>query len=101
VNTSAGAFTVDGDRWAFVGELAFDDAMSVVEAARALTLPDSGIIDLAGLKHADSSALAVMLALRRRAAAEGRRELRFTSVPPVLDSLAKVYGVDSLLAEEP
>jgi len=97
----AGAFVVAGDSWQFQGVLAFDDAMSVVEAARSLPLPSSGIVDLAGLVHADSSALAVMLALRRRAAAEGHNELRFTSVPPVVDSLARVYGVEHLIAEEP
>ena len=57
-----GAFVVAGDRWQFRGVLAFDDAMSVVEAAQSLPLPNSGTIDLAGLEHADSSALAVMLA---------------------------------------
>jgi ABC-type transporter Mla MlaB component len=97
----AGAFVAEGDGWKFSGVLAFDDAMSVVEAARSLPLPRSGIVDLAGLVHADSSALAVMLALRRRAAAEGHHELRFTSVPPVVDSLARVYGVEHLIAEQP
>jgi len=98
---NAGAFVVDGDRWQFSGELTFDDAMLVVEAARGLPLPSSGIIDLGGLVHADSSALAVMLALRRRAAAEGHPELMFTHVPPMLDSLARVYGVETLIAEVP
>jgi len=99
MNQSAGAFVADGDRWQFRGVLTFDDAMAVVEASRALPLPASGVVDLAGLLHADSSALAVMLALRRRAAAEGHRELRFTSVSPMLDSLARVYGVETLVAE--
>ena len=96
-----GAFVVDGDRWQFSGELTFDDAMPVVQAARALPLPKSGIVDLGGLIHADSSALAVMLALRRRAAAEGQSELTFKNVPPMLDSLARVYGVETLIAESP
>ena len=96
--STAGAFVVDGNRWQFRGALTFDDAMAVVQAARALPLPESGTVDLAGLAHADSSALAVMLALRRRAAAEGGA-LRFTSVPAMLDSLAKVYGVDHVLGD--
>jgi ABC-type transporter Mla MlaB component len=95
--TAAGAFIADGDRWHFRGVLTFDNAMSVVEASRAVPLPASGVVDLEGLLHADSSALAVMLALRRRAAAEGRAELRFTSVSPMLDSLARVYGVETLI----
>jgi phospholipid transport system transporter-binding protein len=101
MSATAGAFVVDGTRWQFRGVLTFDDAMAVVEAARSLPLPESGIVDLAGLAHADSSALAVMLALRRRADDEGRGVLHFTSVPAVLDSLAKVYGVDQLLADTP
>jgi len=99
--TEAGAFVAAGDAWQFEGVMTFDDAMSVVEAAQALPLPPSGIVDLGGLVHADSSALAVLLALRRRAAAEGRDELRFKRVPPMLDSLAKVYGVENLIAEGP
>jgi phospholipid transport system transporter-binding protein len=92
----AGAFVADADRWRFEGTLTFDDAMPVLNASRSLPLPSSGVVDLAGLAHADSSALAVLLALRRRAAAE-RSRLSFASVPPVLDSLARVYGIEDLL----
>jgi len=95
--TTAGAFSADGDRWTFSGQLTFDDAMSVLEAASALPLPPSGVVDLAGVAHADSAALAVLLALRRRAVGEGRR-VTFASVPPMLDSLARVYGIEEILA---
>ena len=91
------AFAVDGDRWTFSGELTFDDATSVLASAAALPLPPSGVVDLSGVAHADSAALAVLLALRRRAAAEGRR-LAFASVPPMLDSLARVYGIEEIVA---
>jgi phospholipid transport system transporter-binding protein len=93
----SGAFSSADDRWTFAGELTFDDATSVLAAASALPLPASGIVDLSGLAHADSAALAVLLALRRRAAAEGRRVV-FASVPAVLDSLARVYGIEDMLA---
>jgi len=93
----SGAFVASGSRWTFVGALMFDDAMQVLQGAANLPLPDSGMVDLAGLTHADSAALAVLLALRRRAAAEGRR-LAFASVPPMLDSLARVYGIEDILA---
>ena len=92
-----GGFTAAGDRWSFQGVLVFDDAMQVLEAAASLPLPSSGAVDLAGLAHADSAALAVLLALRRRAAAEGRN-ITFASVPPMLDSLARVYGIEEILA---
>jgi ABC-type transporter Mla MlaB component len=63
---ASSAFAADGDRWTFRGELTFDDAMAVLDAAAALPLPKSGVVDLSGLAHADSAALAVLLALRRR-----------------------------------
>jgi len=91
------AFAVDGDRWSFEGALSFDDATRVLAAASTLPLPASGVVDLSGVAHADSAALAVLLALRRRATAEGKR-LTFVSVPPMLDSLARVYGIEDILA---
>lgn len=95
--TLPGAFSVDGDRWRFAGELVFDDAMAVVDAAASLPLPASGIVDLSALTHGDSSALAVLLALRRRAQAEGHRSLTFPGMPPMLEALARVYGIESLV----
>jgi phospholipid transport system transporter-binding protein len=94
--SATGAFASDHDRWTFAGQITFDNAMPVLEAAGALPLPPSGIVDLAGVVHADSAALAVLLALRRRAIAEGR-SITFASVPPMLDSLARVYGIEEFL----
>jgi len=93
-----GAFVADGDRWRFEGELTFDDAMAVLTAAASLPLPPSGVVDLSRLAHGDSSALAVLVALRRRAQAEGHRPLTFPGIPPMLDALARVYGVENVLA---
>jgi phospholipid transport system transporter-binding protein len=88
-----GAFAAVGDRWRFAGVLTFDDAASVLADSQAMSLPASGAVDMADLAHADSAALAVMLALQRRAAAEGRR-LAFIAMPPMLESLARVYGLE-------
>ncbi len=93
-----GAFVAAGDRWRFTGALVFDDAMDVVRTAASLPLPASGVVDLSELAHGDSSALAVLLALRRRAQAEGHRGLTFPGMPAMLDALARVYGVESLVA---
>lgn len=95
---SPGAFSASADlsRWTFEGALTFDNAAAALEASRGLDLPASGRIDLSGLGAADSSALAVVFALKRRANAE-RRKLVFEGVPPGLASLARVYGVDGLL----
>jgi len=92
-----GGFAATADRWAFAGTLTFADAAAVFEATQALALPGTGRVDLAGLEHADSAALAVMLALKRRAAREGARMV-FTAIPPGIHTLAHVYGVEELLA---
>jgi phospholipid transport system transporter-binding protein len=52
--------------------------------------------DLSSVREADSSALAVLFALRRAAAARGRT-LTVTNPPPGLLSLAGLYGVAELL----
>jgi phospholipid transport system transporter-binding protein len=89
-------FAATAEGWTFAGTLTFADATAVFEASRELALPDTGLVDLAGLAHADSSALAVMLALKRRAAREGARMV-FASVPSGILVLARVYGVEELL----
>lgn len=94
----AGGFALadGGARWSCAGEITFDNATSVLAGAGALPLPSGGQVDLSGLGHADSAALAVLLALRRRAVAE-TAALAFVSMPPLLASLARVYGVDELI----
>ena len=91
-----GKFAADGDRWRFAGALTFRDAGDAFNASERLPLPASGIVDCSGLVHVDSSALAVLLALQRRATAE-RAPLTFVAMPPALDSLAQVYGIEALL----
>lgn len=85
-----------GERWRYAGPLRFENAEAALEAAQALALPSSGVVDLSALEPADSAALAVLLALRRRARAEGR-DLAYEGMPPTLSSLARVYGIDALL----
>ena len=94
-----GTFTLaeDGSHWTFQGALTFDTVDAVMRAAADLPLPKSGRIDLAGIEPADSSALAALFALKRRAKSE-RKHLAFEGIPPGLASLASVYGVDELLA---
>ena len=93
-----GGFAVadGGARWTYSGALTFANAEAVLEGARALPLPSSGVADLAGLSHADSSALAVLIALKRRATGEGA-PLSYATVPASIVSLARVYGVDALV----
>ena len=93
---ATGGFSASNDGWRFAGALTLDDAAAVLEASQALPLPVSGVVDFGGLTHADSAALAVMIALKRRGTEEGRT-LAIRNIPPSLRSLAAVYGIDDLL----
>jgi phospholipid transport system transporter-binding protein len=86
----------DGASWRYAGALTFENAEAVLETSRTLALPRTGEIDLGALDPADSAALAVLLAVRRRARAEGH-DVSYASMPSTLVSLARVYGIDSLL----
>ena len=55
------------------------------------------LIDASGLQVLDTAALAVLLDCQRQVQALGRR-LRITGVPPKLQQLAQLYGVDALLS---
>ena len=93
-----GAFSIADGGWRYDGALTLDAATEVLQASQSLPFPDSGVVDLRGLTHADSAALAVIMALKRRATAEGRA-LVVTGMPASLRSLAVVYGVEDLLTE--
>jgi phospholipid transport system transporter-binding protein len=90
-------FYPDGARWRYAGALTFANASRVFAAARAMPLPSSGEIDLSGAVAVDSSAVAVLLALRRRAVDEGK-PLHLIDVPAALSALADLYSVEDLLA---
>jgi len=85
-----------GDRWMLGGALNVDTAASVLEASRAAALPATGIVSLASVDSVDSASVAVLLAWRRRAEAEGK-DLSFTDVPASLSALALLYGVEELI----
>jgi phospholipid transport system transporter-binding protein len=85
-----------GARWTYAGELTSTNAGPVLAAAAALNLPGSGEVDLTDVEGIDSAAVAVLLALKRRAAGEGQ-PLRFVGIPAALASLAELYGVEEIL----
>jgi phospholipid transport system transporter-binding protein len=91
-----GGFTVSDAGWHFAGGLTLDGAASIFAASKETRLPANGVVDFSGLLHADSAALAIIIALKRRAATEGRA-LSATGLPASLRSLAVVYGVENLL----
>ena len=85
-----------GDRWAVSGSLTMESASALLDASAAKALPASGVVDLAGVNRVDSAGVAVLLAWKRRAAAEAKA-LVFSGVPPSMASLAQLYGVQELL----
>ncbi len=62
--------------------------------------PGVVMVDAAGLERADSAAVALLLAWRRRANARGQR-LIVTNAPAALRTLAQIYGVEALLEWQP
>jgi len=86
----------DGSRWVAEGALTFANAGPALAAAQALPLPSAGVVACAGIAAVDSAAVAVLLALRRRADEAGTA-LAFVDAPPALAKLADIYGVDGIL----
>jgi phospholipid transport system transporter-binding protein len=86
-----------GARWTYQGALTFAEAGAALAAAHALALPSGGTVDCSGIDVFDSAAVAVLVALKRRATAEGRA-LAFPGLPDGVAALAALYGVEEILA---
>ena len=76
--------------------LTFQNAQAALAQGCAALSAGETVFDLGGVRAADSSALALMLAWQRRAQAHGRK-LSFVNVPANVDALARLYGVDGLI----
>lgn len=85
-------------RFSLQGELSFNTAPAVLQAAQAALRHEQGgvEIDLAAIRRADSAGLALLIELLRFAK-QRRLAVQFTHMPPQLESLAAVSGVDALL----
>ena len=80
------------------GVLALDSVPSLLrELEPPLARGEIVVLDVAAARNADSAALAFLFACRRRAAAHGHA-LRLSALPEALTALARLYGVDTLLA---
>ena len=75
------------------GDLVLDHATRLLAEGEAAIGAGSTIFDLSGVGRMDSSALSLLLALRRRADA---KSLQFCNVPESLTSLARLYGIADL-----
>jgi phospholipid transport system transporter-binding protein len=72
------------------GDLVLDSATRLLATGEAAISAGSTIFDLSGVGRLDSSALSLLLALRRRA---NGKTLQFRNVPESLTSLATLYGI--------
>jgi phospholipid transport system transporter-binding protein len=86
----------DNARWRLQGEVTTSTAARIIGDASTLPLPSSGVVDCDGVRVVDSTAVALLLALKRRARTE-RKPVAFVNVPAPLMALASVYGVAELL----
>jgi phospholipid transport system transporter-binding protein len=77
--------------------LTFQTAHAALEQGVQAIAAGETVFDLGGVKAADSSGVALLLAWQRRAQAAGRR-LTFVNVPDNVHKLAALYGVDTLLS---
>lgn len=69
----------------------------LVEVGAAAIRAGDTAFDLSAVKEVDSAALALLLAWKREAAAAGK-QISVDGCPAGLKSLAKLYGVQELLA---
>jgi len=76
------------------GDLVLENATRMLAEGEAAIRAGAGVFDLAGVDQMDSSALSLLLALRRSAQAI---PLKFVNVPASLTSLAVLYGISDLV----
>ena len=72
---------------------ALDQGIAAIKAGQT-------VFDLGSVRTADSSAVAVLLAWKRAARKTGAA-LSYVNLPPSLQSLAALYGVDDFLVDTP
>jgi phospholipid transport system transporter-binding protein len=95
----AAAFQLEsaGDgRFRLAGVLSFETAAAVLAAGGAFAAAPRAAVDLAGVTHADSAGLAVLLTWLQAARAAGRR-LVFEALPAPLARIARLCGVADML----
>ncbi len=83
MRVEAGVAAVEGD-------LILDNATRLLAEAEAALGEGVSVFDLSRVGNMDSSALSLMLSLRRRAAG---KPIEFHAIPESLTSLANLYGI--------
>lgn len=76
--------------------LTFETGRAALEQGYEAIRAGQTVFDLSAVHTADSSSVALLLAWQRRALAAGQ-SLAYVNVPANIDSLANLYGVETLL----
>jgi phospholipid transport system transporter-binding protein len=84
------------DRLAVRGPMLMDNARALLESALAQFRSPQTVIDLSAASDIDSSAVALLLELKREAQRRNV-ELKVVNAPASVQSLAQLYGVSELL----
>ena len=86
----------EGRRMTLSGPLTLTNVGRMLEEGRQHLEEGVRIVDLGEVTELDSAALALLLTWLREARAKNR-ELDFANLPDSLQTIARLYGVDSLL----
>jgi phospholipid transport system transporter-binding protein len=86
----------EGRRILVSGPVTLTNVTTILEEGRRHLEEGVGTVDLGEVTEMDSSLVAVLLAWLRDAKSRGR-ELAFINLPESLRTIARLYGVDSLI----
>ena len=95
-HSAGAALRVDGQVAYLEGDLVLKNASDMLDQCKAAIQQGVGAFDLAKVGQMDSSAISLILGLRRFAEGQGRA-VEVRSVSESLLSLAKLYGVSEHL----
>jgi len=89
----------DNGRYSVQGSVTMANAKSLLEQGTELLGGQDAVVDFGEVEEVDSSAIGLMLAWLREAAAQSRT-LRFSHLPENLKTLAALYGVLDLIPQD-
>jgi phospholipid transport system transporter-binding protein len=88
---------ITGNTLAVDGPMTAETARALLEEGR--PGPGAWMVDLSAVTHADSCGLAVLLDWLRASREQGG-SLTIVGLPQALQSLARLYGIDTLLSAD-
>ncbi|MBC7787055.1 MAG: STAS domain-containing protein [Methylophilaceae bacterium] len=87
----------NNEQWLLSGDVVFANASMLLSESIALNFTQPTTIDFKEVTDVDTSAISLILEWERRAKVE-KASIKFINFPQNLVSLAKLYGVDEIIA---